>query len=178
MPQNESELIERARRGNQSAFEHLAVLYRDRLAGIAASVCVTMPSESDDVAQEAMLSAFTHIKTFKANATFGTWLYRIAANKCLDKMRRAKTRATTELTDEFPSPDTAETEAAKLSLSREVNAALGVLPAPYRLAVTLCDIEGLTAATAAKQLGITVAALKSRLHRARAILKTQLQKLD
>lgn len=178
MPQNETELLAQARNGDPAAFEQLAVLYRDRLAGIAASVCATMPSESDDVAQEAMLSAFTHIKAFKANATFGTWLYRIAANKCLDKMRRAKTRATTELTDDFPSADSAETEAAKLSLSRDVNAALAVLPAPYRLAVTLCDIEGLTAPVAAKQLGITVAALKSRLHRARAILKTQLQKLS
>ncbi|MDD4004227.1 MAG: sigma-70 family RNA polymerase sigma factor [Elusimicrobiaceae bacterium] len=179
MPDNETDLIARARLGDNAAFETLALQYRDRLFGIAANVCAAMPSETEDVAQEAMLSAFTHIKTFKANSAFSTWLYRIAANKCFDRIRRAKIRGWTELPEDnqkgHPAGASANEDAIKNELSRAVNAALSALPLDYRLAVTLCDIEGLPNAEAAARLNITLAALKARLHRGRALLKEQLR---
>ena len=70
----ENSLIEKARAGDGRAFEALVFKYKDRLYGIASSVCVRMPSEAHDVAQETLLSALKSINTFKANAAFSTWL--------------------------------------------------------------------------------------------------------
>ncbi|MEI7482529.1 MAG: sigma factor [Elusimicrobiota bacterium] len=93
----ESEIITRARNGDDKAFETLVLKYKDRLYGIASSVCARMPSEAPDVAQETFISALKHINSFKANAAFGTWLYRIAANNCWQRFRKAKTSATSEI---------------------------------------------------------------------------------
>lgn len=174
----EASLIERAKAGDNKAFEALVSRYKDRLYGIASSVCVRMPSEADDVAQETFLSAFKGIKTFKANAAFSTWLYRIAANNCWQRFRKARSEALSPLPDErskgHPSRSCVNENALKNELSRAVSKALASLPPGYRLAVTLCDIEGLSNLEAAARAGVSLTALKSRLHRGRFLLKEQL----
>ena len=69
---NENGLVEMARKGDAEAFSKLVALYKDRLFGITAGLCTKMPSETEDVAQETMISAMKHIDSFKANSTFGT----------------------------------------------------------------------------------------------------------
>ncbi len=171
-------LIKRAQAGDNEAFEALVLKYKDRLYGIASSVCARMPSETQDVAQETFISALKHINSFQSNATFGTWLYRIAANNCWQRFRKVKTEARSEMPDEnskgHPSRSCVSENALKNDLSRAVSKALASLPADYRLAITLCDIEGLSNAEAAGRIRISVAALKTRLHRARGLLKKQL----
>jgi len=174
----ESSLITRAQAGDTKAFETLVLKYKDRLYGIASSVCARMPSETDDVAQETFVSALKHINSFKANAAFGTWLYRIAANNCWQRFRKVKTEARSEMPDEnskgHPSGACVNENALKNELSRAVSKALASLPPDYRIAITLCDIEGLSNAEAAGRIKVSLAALKTRLHRARNLLKKQL----
>ncbi len=174
----ESSLITRAQAGDSKAFETLVLKYKDRLYGIASSVCSRMPSEADDVAQETFVSALKHINSFKANAAFGTWLYRIAANNCWQRFRKVKTEARSEMPDEHskghPSRSCVNENALKNELSRAVSKALASLPSDYRIAITLCDIEGLSNAEAAGRIKVSLAALKTRLHRARNLLKKQL----
>lgn len=174
----EAALIKRARAGDNKAFEALVFRYKDRLYGIASSVCVRMPSETEDVAQETFLSALKNIGSFKANAAFSTWLYRIAANNCWHRFRKARSEALSELPDEkskgHPSRSCVNENVLKNELSRAVSKALASLPPGYRLAVTLCDIEGLSNAEAAARAKVSLMALKSRLHRGRLLLKQQL----
>ena len=174
----ENSLIAKARAGDGKAFEALVFKYKDRLYGIASSVCVRMPSEADDVAQETFLSALKNIDSFKANAAFSTWLYRIAANNCWQRFRKVRSEALSEMPDErskgHPSRSCVNENALKNELSRAVSKALASLPADYRVAVTLCDIEGLSNAEAAGRMKVSVAALKARLHRARLLLKKHL----
>jgi len=175
---NEKKLIKRAQTGDNGAFEALVLKYKDRLYGIASSVCSRMPSEAQDVAQETFISALTHINSFKGNAAFGTWLYRIAANNCWQRLRKVKSEKRSEMPDEHskghPSRSCVNENALKNELSRAVSKALAALPPIYRMAVTLCDIEGLTNAEAAARLKISGPAMKTRLHRARGLLKKQL----
>jgi RNA polymerase sigma-70 factor, ECF subfamily len=175
----DNELVTRARNGDNQAFETLVLKYKDRLYGIASSVCARMPSEAPDVAQETFISALKHINSFKANAAFGTWLYRIAANNCWQRFRKAKTTASSEIPGDkssgHPSTPSAGESALKNELSRAVSKALGALPPDYRIAITLCDIEGLSNSEAADRLRISLPALKAKLHRARLLLKKQLK---
>ncbi|NLO90983.1 MAG: sigma-70 family RNA polymerase sigma factor [Elusimicrobia bacterium] len=179
MADSENALIGRARKGDEKAFAQLVSNYRDRLYSIASSVCSSMPSEAEDVAQETFISAMKHISSFKANAAFSTWLYRIAANNCWQRMRGGKASRMAELpadtSKSHPRQPSAAENAIKDELSRAVNEALSELPAEYRMAVTLCDIEGLPNAEAAGKLGLSLPALKSRLHRGRALMKKQLE---
>jgi RNA polymerase sigma-70 factor (ECF subfamily) len=174
----ESSLITRAQAGDAKAFETLVLKYKDRLYGIASSVCARMPSETDDVAQETFVSALKHINSFKANAAFGTWLYRIAANNCWQRFRKVQTEARSEMPDEHskghPSRSCVNENVLKNELSMAVSKALASLPPDYRIAITLCDIEGLSNAEAAGRIKVSLAALKTRLHRARNLLKKQL----
>lgn len=176
---NEGKLIARARTGDNKAFEALVLNYKDRLYGIASSVCARMPSEAQDVAQETFISALKHITSFKANAAFGTWLYRIAANNCWQRFRKVKAEALSEMPAEnkkgHPSRSCVNENALKNELSRAVSKALASLPADHRIAITLCDIEGLSNAEAAGRVKISLPAMKARLHRARLLLKKQLE---
>jgi RNA polymerase sigma-70 factor (ECF subfamily) len=172
----ENVLVSRAREGDEAAFAALVGRYKDRLFNIASSVCSSMPSEADDVAQETFISALKNIRTFRANAAFSTWLYRIAANNCWQRMRKAKTARQVPLPeDNVKGHPAGHGEAAlKNELSRAVAKALGRLSAEQRLAVTFCDIEGLSLAEAAARMKVSIPAVKSRLHRARLLLKNQL----
>jgi len=175
---SESELIRQAKEGDSAAFAALVSRYQDRLYSIASSVCATMPSEADDVAQETFIAALKNISAFRANAAFSTWLYRIAANNCWQRLRGASRQRRADLPDDsskaHPSQPSAGEKAVKNELARAVSSALEALPFEYRLAVTLCDIEGLPNSEAAARMKISLPALKSRLHRARLLLKKQL----
>jgi RNA polymerase sigma-70 factor (ECF subfamily) len=176
--EDENVLVVRAKKGDEKAFAALVARYKDRLFGIASSVCARMPSEADDVAQETFIAAFKNISSFKANAAFSTWLYRIAANNCWQRLRKAKTGAHEQIPDEHskghPARSCVNENVLKNELSREVAKALSALPPEQRLAVTLCDIEGLSLAGAAARMKVSLPAFKSRLRRARLMLKKQL----
>ncbi|MFA6092572.1 MAG: sigma-70 family RNA polymerase sigma factor [Elusimicrobiota bacterium] len=176
----EEELIEASKRGDSEAFGRLVRKYEDRIFRLARSVCAAAPSEADDVHQETFLTAFKKIGDFRGEAGLGTWLQRIAANLCWMRLRDKKRAKLVplpggedgegggDLPDLSPLPEEA---ARKTQLREAVIKALSELPEDYRLVVTLRDVEGLCAEETAKALDLSVAAVKSRLHRGRSLLR-------
>ncbi|GAB4028424.1 MAG: sigma-70 family RNA polymerase sigma factor [Elusimicrobiota bacterium] len=171
MQEDEKELIERAKGGDIKSFEDLISRYKDKIYNIAGYVCLGAPSETDDVYQETFLTAFKKISSFKGNSNLGTWLYRIAANNCWMRFRKKKKENLVSLDEAVGLAS--HKENIKNELSHDVLKALSELSVEYRLAVTLVDIEGMSMEEAAKVLKISVPALKSRLFRARNILKNK-----
>jgi RNA polymerase sigma-70 factor (ECF subfamily) len=187
MPE-ERRLIERSRRGDAEAFGQLVRRYEDRIYRLAKSVCAGLPAEAADVYQETFITAYQKLGAFRGDSDLGTWLYRIAANLCFMRHRKKRREPFVPLLDlphdhedgarhQFrdwePTP---EEIAGKKELLDQVARALAALPMEYRLAVTLRDIEGLSNEKTARILGLSLAAVKTRVHRGRLFLRDQFEK--
>ena len=137
------------------------------------------PEDAEDVAQDAFLSAYRAFHRFRGESRASTWLYRITVNSALMRLRKTKlSRQLTqtgledmEIVDWAASP---EKEAANAELGEKLQDGIGRLEPDLRAAVVLRDVQGFSNAEAAEALEITVAALKSRLHRARLLLRKHL----
>lgn len=186
----ERDLIERSRKGDGEAFSRLVHRYEDRIFRLAKSVCSGLPSEAEDVYQETFLTAFKKIKGFRQDSDLGTWLYRIASNLCFMRHRKKKSEPFVALLDrphdhddesthrQFPDGlPTPEEAARKKELVDHVAKALAKLPLDYRLILTLRDIEGLSNEETAKILKLSLAAVKSRLHRGRLFLRDEFERV-
>ena len=184
----EHDLIEQSRNGDAQAFSRLIARYEDRIFRLAKHVCVGLSADADDVYQETFLTAFKKLKSFRGDSQLGTWLYRIASNLCLMRRRKSKSEPFVPLLDRphdhedapahqfrdwLPTPEEA---ASKKELVQKVSGALAKLPMDYRLVVTLRDVEGLSAEETAKILKLSVAAVKSRLHRGRLFLRDEFER--
>jgi RNA polymerase sigma-70 factor (ECF subfamily) len=166
-------LIDRAQAGDVAAFEELACVYVDRLYAVVLRF-VDDSCEAEDVVQETLLRAWRGIGSFQGRAMVFTWLYRIAvneSNRALERRLRRR-RATVPVDEEaiqVPAPP--NEGPAKRAEQRELREALDLaiagLAAPYRTALVLRDVEGLSTREAAKIAGVGEAAFKSRLHQAR-----------
>ena len=184
----EADLIEKSRAGDAAAFGRLVERYEDRIYRLAKSVCAALPAEADDVYQETFITAFKKLKGFRGDSDLSTWLYRIASNICFMRHRRKRREPFVPLLDrphehgddgkahQFrdwePTPDEI---AGKKELVDQVGRALAALPVDYRLVVTLRDIEGLSNEETARILKLSVAAVKSRLHRGRLFLRDRFE---
>lgn len=136
--------------------------------------------DAEDVAQEAFLSAYRAYDRFRGESQLSTWLYRITVNASLMKLRKdQKSRGLTDASlDTIEVADwdlTPERSALMSELGEKLQQGLDQLDPDLRAAVVLRDIEGLSNSEAADILGITVAALKSRLHRGRVLLRKYLE---
>ena len=180
-------LIERSRDGDAEAFDALVRGHQDQIYSLARHVCATAPAEADDVYQETFLTAFKKLKSFRGDSDLKTWLYRIASNLCLMRHRKKRAEPFVPMLDrpdengdfhpmDFPDAAPAPDEVARCKeLSDAVAASLAELPVDYRLVLTLRDVEGLSAEQTAKILKLSVAAVKSRLHRGRLFLRDRFQ---
>jgi RNA polymerase sigma-70 factor, ECF subfamily len=135
-------------------------------------------ADADDVLQDALVSIATHLDTFEGRSSVPSWAFALTRSAC-SRRRRGKKNAPMETDDTLashaadePGP---EDRAAKAQLGELVVRAMDDLPDDYREVLLLRDAEGLTAPEAAVALGISVDALKSRLHRARAALRDALR---
>jgi RNA polymerase sigma-70 factor, ECF subfamily len=185
VPTSEHELIQRARAGDEDAFAELVTLHADRVYGALRRFGLG-EDEADEVAQEVFLRAWRGLARFEERSQFSTWLYRIAFNEAQRRRsRRTLPRADVDPDGEDPIvglPDSPGLGPEPQALSREfeqiLERALGQLPAEWRDAVVLRDIEGLSTEEAAEIAGVRQAAFKSRLHRGRmrlvALLKPYL----
>ncbi len=183
-----ADLVARARQGDQGAFETLVSHYRGRLHNHVARM-VQDPVEAEDLTQEAFLRAYQALPHFRGDASFQTWLYRIASNLAIDASRRRKRRqwqtaSLDEPLEEDDSPlarDLADaaartpSELAESSALRDqVWSALGELSPKLRPVVILYDLQGLSYEQIAKLLGCPLGTVKSRLFNARCQLRDKL----
>ncbi|MFA5138277.1 MAG: sigma-70 family RNA polymerase sigma factor [Elusimicrobiota bacterium] len=176
----EPDLILKSKQGDPRAFSALVSRYEDRIFNLAHKVCAGMPSEAEDVYQETFLTAFKKLPQFRGGSDLGTWLYRIASNLCWMRFRKKRAEPVV-----VPIPEDAQFKdwsdgpeelARKKSLRRAIEAALAELPIDHRLVVVLRDIQGLSNEETAKAMKLSLAAVKSRLHRGRLFLRDRLDK--
>jgi RNA polymerase sigma-70 factor, ECF subfamily len=169
------DIIERAQRGERAA---VSQLFGDHL-GTVHRFALRMCRDEDrarDIAQESLLTALKSLESFRGDASFSTWLFTITRSHCGRLRRRAEREAVSDdgdvVTDtavsDVPLPDD---QASHGEVTAVVEQALDSLDPADREVVILRDIEGMSTREAADALQITVAALKSRLHRARATLR-------
>lgn len=162
-------LIEAARRGDAAALEQLLSQSQPDLRRFARRSCATS-EDADDAVQVALWSVQRNIGSVRVVAAFAGWLFRIVERECYRLLRLR--RHTDEWTEELEA--SLHLLADPLALRRDLAHALAALPAEYRDVLVLRDVEELTAPEAAERLQLTVAALKSRLHRARAMMRERL----
>jgi RNA polymerase sigma-70 factor (ECF subfamily) len=158
-------LVGAAQAGDLHAFEALV----ERYQGAAYRVALRMLGsevDAEDAAQEALVQAWRALSTFRGESAFSTWLYRIVINRCLKaRTVRPPMAALPEVLIDRDS-DPAEALARSERLDALVRGVL-VLPAEQRAALVLRELEGLSYEQIAQALGVTVAAVKGRIHRAR-----------
>jgi RNA polymerase sigma-70 factor (ECF subfamily) len=179
---SEHELIARARAGDQDAFAELVVLHGNRVFGALRRFGLDA-DEADEVAQEVFVRAWRGLARFQERSQFSTWLYRIAFNEAQRRLsRRSPARAEPEPDREDPivsvqeSPELGpEAQTLDAEFERTLERALDQLPADWRAAVVLRDVEGLSTHDAAEVVGVHEAAFKSRLHRGRMQLRALLE---
>ncbi len=194
LPDTPLALLERARAGDKDAFGMLAEEHRQALQRL----CYKMTGsheEAEDLVQETLLKAYTHIANFELRASLSTWLFRIATNTCLDSQRGKKPwdldkrwqwfRENGELVKQmeqnlYLSPE--KSAEVKEVAATCVNCITMSLPEKQRAAIVLCDQMGLSREEAAKSIGASVASLKTELHRARKkmtdVYETKCQLVD
>lgn len=182
----ESELIRRVAEGDREAFYDL-VRPHERSIYLAAKSVLDNEADAEEAAQDAVLKAFTHIKTFRAESKFSTWLIQITINEARMKLRKEhrhlyeslEEQSTDEQGDYWPK-DYADwreipSEALELKQLREaLTKALNELEPKYREVLVLRDIQQLNVAETAAALGVSEENVRTRLHRARLRMRDAL----
>lgn len=164
----------------EQAFSEVIANYSDLAYNVALRMLRNV-EDAEDAVQEAFISAYRAFGSFESRSKVSTWLYRIVVNACLMKIRKAKSRAKylteTGYADVAVSDWAANPEQAAMNseLREALEGGLNLLAPDLRAAVVLRDIEGLSTEEAAEALDLSVPALKSRLHRARVLLRKYLE---
>jgi len=182
----EAELIEKTVRGDRQSFHDLVHPYRHQVLRIASNI---LPNRADaeDAVQEALISAFRNLHKFRGESKFGTWLTSITINQAKMRLRRNVRHQFVSI-DEMPTQDTQLSRRLELAQTGtspidnveldEIRSilwkAMQRLAQPYRRVLVLQAYNGLSMESVAGVLGISVAATKSRLYRARKVLQKQM----
>ena len=179
MEKQEQQWVEAARQGDQSAFEQLVHLYEKRVLALTTRMCKN-PADAEEAAQEAFLSAWQGLPFFRGDASFSTWLYRLASNACVDLLRREGRRqsaAGPSLNDEevqLEVPDTApspQEQAERSELRQQIEAGLQALTPDHRQVLLLREMHQLSYDEIAQTLDVDVGTVKSRINRGRKQLR-------
>jgi RNA polymerase sigma-70 factor, ECF subfamily len=183
MTDRTGDLLERARKGDRDALETLLAHHQTQIYRFGLKMCRD-PEDAQDVLQDTLFAMARGVRDFRGASSVSTWLYTIARRFCIRKRRRSKfaparTQSldsdveieTARLADPAKGPD--ETLAGH-EVEVALDQAIGALEPKYREVLLLRDVEGLTAPEVAEVLGLSVEAVKSRLHRARLSVRAQL----
>jgi RNA polymerase sigma-70 factor, ECF subfamily len=182
----EEDLVARIREGDDTAFEDLLVRYQEKVYRLALYM-TGHPQEAEEILQETFLKVFQKIDSFRGDAKFSTWLHQIALNTAR-MHQRANSRKPTESLEKYLPQYDATGRLARLDLdygrvaradqlleqselAEKVVEAIGQLPEIYRSVVVLRDLEELTTEEVMEILGLEAGTVRSRLHRARLMLR-------
>lgn len=181
---SEQDLIKRSLQGETQAFEELVLQYQDKVYALAYRY---MGNEEDayDMSQEAFIKAYRSLRSFKGNASFGTWIYRVASNVCLDELRRRKrkivplsldeplaTQEGDEVDKEIADPTpTLDILYEQKEFSQYIQNLLDQMKPEHKTVVILRDIMELSYEEIASVLDCSIGTVKSRLSRARMVFK-------
>ncbi|GIV18703.1 MAG: RNA polymerase subunit sigma-24 [Armatimonadota bacterium] len=164
----DARLIARFRAGDMQAVETLFWRYADAVLAYATRLLGNR-TDAEEVLSEVFLRAFEGCMGYRAEGTFQAWLFRIARNCCIDRLRQPRLLRLEDSGEPVQGDDTAEIE-----LRVAVQRALQRLPEEYRTVLLLCDVEEFTAKEVAEILGRSVPSVKGMLYRARAALRDAL----
>lgn len=173
-------LVAQARRGDTAAFDDLVIRYQDRVFNMSLRMLGNR-EDALDVSQEVFITVFKNLERFQERSRFGTWLYRITVNKCRDELRRRgsvkHTRpASLDAGDSEPSAGAAGpvAQASARELEALLEQAIAALPEGVREVMLLRDTQDLSYEEIAGIVDVPVGTVRSRLNRARALLKERL----
>jgi RNA polymerase sigma-70 factor (ECF subfamily) len=182
----EAELVARARARDESAFRSIMGANNRRLYRLARSI-LRNDSEAEDVVQEAYVLAFTHLEDFRSDSSLATWLARIAMNEALGRLRRRRPGVEWSTLPpgtleaqiiQFPhsgASEDPEKSMAQREIQRVVEHAIDELPEAFRIVFITRVIEGMNVEETAEILGLKPETVKTRLHRARAMLRDNVE---
>jgi len=182
--QDEADLLQALRAGDKAAFAQLVTTFSPRVYNVALRL-LGDPAEAEDALQETFLNAFRSLHSFEGRSSLGTWLYRIAANASLMRLRKRRESLSLDNPVALQEGESLPRQLVnwaympeKVLLSAEagriMDTAIAQLPETLRAAFVLRDILEFSGDETAEALGISLAAMKSRLHRARLFLRQQL----
>ncbi|AEM78388.1 RNA polymerase sigma factor [Thermoanaerobacter wiegelii] len=177
----QEELLERAKAGDVEAFEILASSYQKYIYNVILRT-VGDKEEALDLTQETLLKAYLNIKKFKGNSSFRTWLYRIAINCAMDYLRKRNIgknyfKQMEEFKNEVKNFKTPEEVVDKKLTAEMIMKEINKLPVDYKVVLILRDVEGLNYEEISKILNLNLGTVKSRLWRARNLLKERVKSL-
>ncbi len=172
-------LVTAARRGDATAFDALVRAHTTRMYRVALRI-LGDPSEAEDAVQDAWVSAWRSLSSFRSDASAGTWLFRIVTNAALSQVRRRRSTVPLDPADDTAGPAApAHADPERSALRGEevdrVHRAIATLEPSQRVPLVLRELEGLSYEEVADVLDVNPAALRSRLHRARASLLATLR---
>jgi RNA polymerase sigma-70 factor, ECF subfamily len=175
----DEEIVSRVQAGEHALFEILMRRHNQRLYRAARAI-VRDENEIEDVLQQTYMNAFSHLRQFEARSQFSTWLTRILINEASRRRRKLqRAPAGGSTVDAFeaqaaaprPTEPTPEHRAYVSELRRVLEEAVDALPGTYRIVFMLRDIEGMSTSETALALGLADEAVKTRLHRGRAMIR-------
>ena len=180
---SDDDVVARVRTGETGLYERLMRRYNQRLFRVVRSV-VPSDSEAEDVLQEAWVRAYEHLDQFAGRASFATWVTRIAFHEALARTRQSRRwislenpggEIMSEADRRQTTSETPETQAMRGQLGRTLQAAMDALPETYRTVFVLREVEQLSTSETADCLDLSEEAVKTRLHRSRALLRRELE---
>ncbi len=172
---DERQLIADAKAGDRVAMGELYELHARRVYTVVRRL-VGDDHLAEDLSQEAWVRAFEKIHLFRGESAFGTWLYRLATNVALNRLRRSSKRHTVEAGADLPRTSRAQDDV--VVTRRVLTLAMDQLPPGYRKVLVLHDVEGWTHEEIAKSLNCSAGTSKSQLHKARARMRSLISPAD
>ncbi len=182
MTGEDSEIIQQVKNGNRNAYAELIRKYEARVRGYA-GMMLADATQAEDAAQEIFIKAYESLDKFRGEASFSTWIYRIATNHCLDLLKKRK-RTRTESWEALIEKNGDTIEAAMIApntakpsvdMTELITQLLSHMPEISRNMLILREVQGLSYEELAQTLGCTLDSVKSRLKRARQELELKMR---
>ena len=182
---DDAALVRAAQRGDRDAFASLVARYAPAILSVTSRM-LGSTSDAEDMAQETFVAAYQALERFQFDASFKTWLYRIAMNKCTDSLRRRRPDAVpfedggsdSAAAATVPDLETPHWEYEQVELAWQLDQAVQALPPLYRESFVLRHIEGLDYDEMSRILGVHRDTLKMRVYKARTLLCRSLAHLE